>query len=323
MNGPQQLELTQIDPRLSSLRLTNPQDLKRLQESIHSEGRIRDPVLVSTDVEPERWVLVDGFKRLRVAQDMGLTHMWVQTAKLDIAHAKAAILHCNQPREGLCKLEEVWIVRSLCEQGLMQTQVAELLKRDKSWVCRRMKIAEDLEESLQDQVKRGLLSATLACQLSQLQRCNQQPVAQAVRDHQLSSRESAQLVRRLRKIRDPEAVRTVLDDPWHYIAAAENGTKPARDSDPRLSEAGNRLRCSLLSWERASDQLTRALCHACVADARVLAPLVQGAMAAGTQALRELEATHSCCSAQLAPTQGEQADTVLIRQRADERIGSG
>jgi len=322
MSAPRELELSQIDLRLSSLRLNNPRDLQRLQESIHSERRIRNPVLVSTDVEPGRWVLVDGFKRLRVAQDMGLRHIWVQTAQLDVVHAKAAIMQCNQPREGLCKLEEAWIVHSLCEQGLMQTEVAKLLRRDKSWVCRRLKLAEELEESLQSEVRRGLLSATIACELSQLQRCNQQPVAQAISDHQLSSRESAQLVRRLRNARTPQVVREVLDDPRRYIA--ENATKHASDRDPHLSEDGNRLRHILLNWERVCGQLSRALRRASVAEARILAPLVQDAITAGTQALRELEATHSSCSVQLPSARGERAmpsDPAKIP--ADERIGLG
>lgn len=310
MSGPQQMEVAQLDVRLSRLRMTNPRDLLRLQESIHSEGGIRDPVLVSTDVEPGHWVLVDGFKRLRVAKDMGLTHVWVHTAQLDAEHAKAAILQCNQPREGLCTLEEAWIVRALYrEHGMMQTKIAELLKRDKSWVCRRLKLAERLQESLQDDVKRGVLPATLACTLSQLQRCNQQRVAQAVSDHQLSSRESSQLVRKLLDARQPQdqAVREMLEDPWRYIDPAENETKHASDADPRLSEAGNRLRRLLLRWQNICDQLMHKLLRAtdADADARVLAPLVQDAVAAGSQVLRQLAVTHSACSGQ--PPQPEQA----------------
>lgn len=69
--GPQQLEVAQIDQRFSSWRLASPREQRRLEAS---EGRIRDPLMVSTAVEARYWVLVDGFKRLRVAEALGFTH---------------------------------------------------------------------------------------------------------------------------------------------------------------------------------------------------------------------------------------------------------
>jgi ParB-like chromosome segregation protein Spo0J len=309
MRSAQRLEIARIDVRFSKLRLASTQEVSQLHAQIQSEQGIRDPLLVSTGVEPEHWVLVDGFKRLRVAQDMGLTYVWVRTVQLDPAHALAAILQCNQPRKGLCKLEEAWIVRSLHrDQGLPQKQIAELLGRDKSWVCRRLQIAERLQESLQEDVKRGLLPTTVACNLSRLQRDNQQPVAQALIDHQLSSRESSQLVRRILDVRKPQdqAVREALEDPWRYIGAARDAQSQARDSDSRLSVDGNRLRRSLLRWKRASELLTHKLQRASASDTHVLTPLLQDAVAAGMQAVRQLEATQSSCNAQ-PPTQSEQA----------------
>jgi ParB/RepB/Spo0J family partition protein len=302
----QQLELALIDLRLDRWRLTNPRDLQQLQDLIHSEGRIRDPVLVSTAVEAGRWVLVDGFKRLRVAREMGMTHLCVHTAQLDEAHAKAMMLQCNQPREGLSKLEEAWIVRSLCrDHALMQMKVAELLKRDKSWVCRRLKLARDLDTSLQEDVKRGTLPATTACALSQLQRDNQQLVARAVIDHDLSSRECTRLVQKLRDTHDQQAAREVLADPRRYIDTDASGTERTGGSDPRLSKEGNRLRSSLLSWQRVCSRLTDELRRLSAADARVLEPLMQDAVTAGARVVRQLETTHGSCSVHLPSTQGK------------------
>jgi ParB-like chromosome segregation protein Spo0J len=309
MYGPPQLmELTKIDVRFSSLRRANPEDLRRLQESIHRDGGIRDPLLVSTDVDPEHWVLVDGFKRLHVAVKMGSTHLWALTAQMDAAHAKAAILHCNQPRKGLCTLEEAWLVRSLCEQGLAQKDVARLLKRDRPWVSRRMKIATNLEPSLQDEVRQGVLSTAVACNLSRLQRDNQRDVAQAIRDCEFSSHEVSQLVRELRRTpnREKQAVREMLRDPWSYIGAAGRKASQAGDTDPRLSEAGNRLYRILRRYTNVSDQLAHTLARADPSDVRILATLVQHAVISGSQALEELEAADRSYSPPQ-PTQGEPA----------------
>jgi ParB-like chromosome segregation protein Spo0J len=303
MSATKQLGLEQIDLRFSSLRLSNPLDLQRLQASITSEG-IRDPVLVSTGVEPGYSVLVDGFKRVHVAKKLELSHVWAQEVQLDVTHAKTAILQYNQPRLGLCKLEEAWIVRSLCDQGLTQTEVAALLRRDKSWVCRRLRIATKLDKRLQEDVKRGSLSATVACELSQLQRCNDQlGVAQAASEHHLSSREITRLVKKLRNAKQP-AAREILDHPLRYIDAG-NETQNASRSDPDLSEGGNRLRCCLLSWQNACVRLTRALDRACVADVHALALLLHDAQAIAMQTLRQLETIHRAEDAQLTLTQGE------------------
>lgn len=294
MSDPQQLALADIDRRFASLRLAAPEELRRLRASVQREG-IREAVLVSLGVQVDRWVLLDGFKRVRVAQELGLTQVWVQAVQLDAAQAKAAILQCNQARPGLCEIEEAWIVHSLCrEQGLRQAQVGQLLGRDKSWVCRRLKLAEALDATLQDDLRLGLLSATAARELAQLPRGNQLRAAQAVRDHQLTSRQSACLVGQLLQTNDPLAVREVLADPLRFLAT-QTPSANVPQCDPRLSEGGNRLRRLLLSWEGLCGHLTRSMCRYAPAglepaEARLLAPVLQQAIGSGRRAMEQLEA---------------------------------
>lgn len=293
MSEPQRLALPEIDRRYAPLRLAAPEQLRRLRGSVQREG-VRHPVLVSCAVEAGRWVLLDGFKRVRVAEELGLKELWAQVVRLQVSQAKAAILNCNQARPGLCEIEEAWIVRSLIrEQGLRQGQVGELLGRDKSWVCRRLRLAEALEPALQDDLRLGLLSATAARELARLPRGNQPRAAEAVRDHQLTSRQSAQLVERLLETADPLAVREVLADPLRYLDTATGERMPRRD--PRLSEGGNRLRRLLVSFDGLSDQLTRGLSRYAPAglrreEARVLAPVLEQAMGSGRRASEQLQA---------------------------------
>ena len=292
MSEPQPLALPEIDRRYAPLRLAAPEQLRRLKGSVQRDG-IRHPVVVSCAVEAQRWVLIDGFKRIRVAEEVGLKELWAQVVKLDAAQAKAAILRCNQARPGLCEIEEAWIVRSLIrEQGLRQAQVGVLLGREKSWVCRRLRLAEALDPALQDDLRLGLLSATVARELSRLPRGNQLRSAEAVRDHQLTSRQSAQLVERLLETSDPLAAREVLTDPLRYLAAE---AMSVRERDPRLSEGGNRLRGLLVSFDGLSDQLTRSLCRYAPAglkavEARVLSPVLEQAIGSGRRASEQLEA---------------------------------
>src|SRR5260370_9488556 len=145
MSDPERRAVGDRGRRFAALRLPAPQELRRLRASVEREG-IREPVLVSGAVEADCWVLLDGFKRLRVAEELKLTQLWAQALALDAAQAQAAILHCNQARPGLSEIEEAWIGRSLCrEQGLRQAQRAGLSGGDKAWVCRRLKLAEALD----------------------------------------------------------------------------------------------------------------------------------------------------------------------------------
>ena len=78
------------------------------------------------------------------------------------------------------QLEEAWLVRSLYrDDALTQPQIAVLLGRHKSFVCRRLTLAEGLSYWITASVWLGLLLATAAVELGRLQRCNQDAVAQA------------------------------------------------------------------------------------------------------------------------------------------------
>jgi len=296
MSGePQRVALTDIDRRFASLRLSAPVELRRLRASVEREG-IRHPVLVSSAVQAAHWVLLDGFKRVRVAEELGLASVWARTVAFDAAQSKAAIVHCNQAQPGLSDVEEAWIVRSLCrEHRLTQVVVGRLLGRDKSWVCRRLRLAEGLDEALQDDVRLGLLSSSAARELARLPRGNQLRAAQAVHEHQLTSRQVAELVQRLQGSADPGVRRDVLGDPLRYLGAERPAAAKGVEGDPRLGEGGNRLRRALLSFDGLSSQLCGALSRHAPAglvaeQARVLGPLVHRALDSARRVSEQLQA---------------------------------
>jgi ParB-like chromosome segregation protein Spo0J len=288
-----ELAVADLDVRFSALRLAAPTEMSRLRASVVRDG-IRNPVLATTAVEKGRVVIVDGLKRVRVARELGIETVWVRQEALEEAAAKAAILLCNAPHRGLCDIEEAWVVRSLYrEHRLKQRAIGQLLGRDKSWVCRRLGLAERLEEVLQDDVRLGLLSAATARELSRLPRGNQIGAARAVQEHGLTSRQSAALVRRLLSSEDPMARREVLEEPLRYVSTAK-GEEPARTADARLSPGGNEVRRSLLLWEGAGWRLLRSLrSHAPAGlvgeEVRLLGPVLRQAVDVGVTVVRHLE----------------------------------
>jgi ParB-like chromosome segregation protein Spo0J len=218
----QQIEVNNIDLRFSPLRLPCPQKIKRLRRSVQREG-VRIPLVVSIGIEKERPVLIDGFKRLQILNEISSTSFWAISLKLDAAASQAAILQCNLPQQGVTDLEQAWVVRSLCRKHkLKQSEVGELLGHDKSWVCRRLKLAECLEAEIQNDIRLGLLSSTTARELSRLPRGNQMVVADIIRAHKLTSRQVSVLVARLLTVSNPDEKQAILADPLRFCGTNQN-----------------------------------------------------------------------------------------------------
>jgi ParB/RepB/Spo0J family partition protein len=277
----EELGIRELDQRYGSLRLASPQEMGRLRESIERMG-ILSPVVVATAVEPEHLVLVDGFKRVRILRDRGEPSIWAMRSPLDAQAAKVAMVAANAPHKGLCDLEEGWIVRSLCrEHKMLQVDVGKSLRRDKSWVSRRLALVERLEEELQNDIRLGLLSSTVARELSRLPRGNQLRMASTIRAHGLTSKQAHRLVTALLDTDDPQARDELLADPLRYLGAASPVSGPP--TDPRLGPGENDLRRSLLAVDVAGERLVRSVRRNAPAglageEARILAPLVSRAL---------------------------------------------
>ena len=167
----------ELGEALSAVRLCAPHAQQEMQLSLSKLGQLT-PVQayrVGTGLE-----LFDGLKRVRAARELSWPKLRVEVHKaLDSAGAKVRLLRCNAGA-GLSDLEEAWLVRSLYrEDQLTQPQISVLLGRHKSWVCRRLTLAEELSDELTASVRLGLVSATAAVELGRLQRCNQDAAAQS------------------------------------------------------------------------------------------------------------------------------------------------
>lgn len=294
----EEIALEDLDLRFASLRLVSPPEVQRLKASVEREG-FRQPVLVATEVEPGRRVLLDGFKRVRVARELGLTRLQATLLAVDAPLALAAMLRSNSSHRGMTILEEGWIVQKLCrEYGLTQRRVGVVVGRDQSWVCQRLRLTEQLDETLQDDLRLGLLVPVVAREIGRLPRGEQIRAAKVVRSQGLSSRQAARLVQRLIATDDPRVRLDVLADPAAH--AAPGPRQGGATVDPRLDAGGNELRRSLLAWEGAAWRLAQSLMtHAPTGlrspEARVLAPLLGQALAAGRRTLERLEQIAPAC----------------------------
>ncbi len=174
------------------LRLAGEEPLRRMRQSLSRHGQLSAIAAYTTGAGPLE--VIDGFKRVRAARELGWTELRVRAVAGDAVHAKVAMSILNAGH-GLSELEEAWLIRSLYrDDGLSQPAIGRLLGRHKSWVCRRLVLAEGLDDAVQADVRLGLLAAKTACALARLPRGNQRAAADGVVRRGLTSAQTERLV---------------------------------------------------------------------------------------------------------------------------------
>jgi len=230
--------LERIDERLQRYRLQTPRAEEAMRQSLGRYGQL-SPIVVCWHEEVP--VLIDGFKRLRAARKLkGMTSLQARLLPLDEQGAKAAIYNLNRIGQPPQELEEAWIVHALVrEDGLSQVEAAELLGRHKSWVNRRLALLEQLCEGAKEELRLGLLTPSIARQLTRLPRGNQQEALQTTRQSSLTCRELAGVVDLLLASSTRQQRDFVLGDPRR--ALRQSREQPVPLWDPRMSPHGNRI----------------------------------------------------------------------------------
>src|SRR6185437_7853816 len=135
---------------------------------------------------------------------------------------------------------EAWLVQALVrEDGLSQSEVAELLGRHKSWVCRRLALLEKLADDVRQELEVGLLTPSAAREIARLPAGNQSDVAELSRREALNNAELSGVVRLLLGSTTPEQKMFVLAKPRE--ALGHDAAPEQQGWDPRLSAFGNRV----------------------------------------------------------------------------------
>ena len=230
------LPLAALGERYRRYRLVDPSAEEAMARSLQRYGQAAPVTACRNDGQAE---LLDGFKRCAAAARIGWATLSVRLVEIDERSAKAAIYGLNSVGGGTSELEEAWLVQALVrEDGLTQLQAAELLNKNKSWVCRRLALLERLSPEAQAEMRLGLVSVSLARQWTRLPAGNQACVLSAARRDALTTLEVQELINLLRGA-SPEQEHLLLSDPRNALLQAQGVPNPARD--PRLTPAANRL----------------------------------------------------------------------------------
>ncbi len=186
-----QVDLHRLDLRFAEMRLLEPRAVERLATSIERCGQLVACIAVPDG--DERWVLVDGYRRVAALRRLGRDTACIEPWACELAQALLTLLARAQGRP-LAVLEEALLLRELVHgQGLSQHEVARRSGRDVSWVSRRLQLLCGLPDTLLAAVRRGLISPWAATRvLAPLARANAEHAAQllgALEATPLSTRE--------------------------------------------------------------------------------------------------------------------------------------
>lgn len=264
-----------FDERYAELRIVQPRLEQAMVVSMRRFGQV-SPV-VATECEGAV-ALVDGFKRLAAARKLSWETLTVRLMPMSSRAAISAVYGLNRGGRGLVDIEEALVVRKLVrELGMTQPEVGELLDRHKSWVSRRLAMVERLCEEVQNDVRVGLVRATVARELIRLPRGNQPEVAASIHQHGLTTRDAGLLITLFTYAADRKEQRVLLEDPHRALQAHRGPNKPPHDA--RLGTHANQVRRQALRLLEEAAKLDRLTAQSGVAafsegERDVLSPLL-------------------------------------------------
>jgi ParB family transcriptional regulator, chromosome partitioning protein len=234
------LEFHQLDLRYESLRVRRQDRERRLLSSLAEHGQQVPIVVVAMAEDPNRFVVIDGYKRIRVLRKLGRDT--VTAAVWDMPETEALILDRSlRTAEGETALEQGWLLSELYRSLEMSLEdLALRFDRSKSWVSRRLALVCELPESVQQYVRLGKIGAHAAMKyLVPIARTNKlscERLGNEIARHQFSTREVGLIYDAWRK--GPIYVQNnILDSPKLFLRTR----REIEEYDPESVDAGKEL----------------------------------------------------------------------------------
>lgn len=190
------LEFHQLDRRYEALRTTSRERESRVLASLARDGQ-QLPVVVVADTQADRYILVDGYKRVRGLLKLG--EDLVRATCWDLPEPEALLLgRLMRSAESESALEQAWLLRELQERfELSLEDLARRFERSASWVSRRLGLVQDLPDAIQQLVRQGRLAPHAAMKhllpLARANRAGAIALAQAIAPLRPSTRATATL----------------------------------------------------------------------------------------------------------------------------------
>lgn len=230
------LEFHQLDRRWEHLRVRHPARQRQLLASLAALGQQTPIVVVAVAGQADRYVVIDGYKRLAALQQLGRDTL--EAVVWPMSEAEALVLNRSLRFSAHeTALEEGWLLAELEQRyGYGQEELARRFDRSLSWVSRRLALVDLLPEALQQQVREGQLSAHVAMKFLvpvarvSLDDCEQ--MAAAFAQHHCTTRQAGQLYAAWRDA-SPLVRQRLFDQPKLFFK-----TQPATRDEPPAATTG-------------------------------------------------------------------------------------
>lgn len=198
-----QLEFHQLDRRWEHLRVREPHRQRRLMASLADSGQQTPIVVVLSQDDSGRYVVIDGHKRIAALEQLGRDT--VEATVWAMSEAEALLLDRSlrfSQRESA--LEQGWLLSEMEQRfGYSLEQLARRFDRSVSWVSRRLALVELLPEAIQQQVREGKIAAQAAMKylvpVARISVDDCERMAAAFARHRCDTRQAAQLYAAWRK----------------------------------------------------------------------------------------------------------------------------
>jgi ParB family chromosome partitioning protein len=225
-----QLEFHQLDRRWEHLRVRHPARQRRLLASLAEAGQQTPIVVVAAEGQADRYVVIDGYKRIAALEQLGRDT--VEAVVWPLSEAAAVLLDRSlRLSEHETALEVGWLLAELEQRfGYGLDELARRFDRSVSWVSRRLALVEVLPEAIQQQVREGQILAQVALKFlvpvarQNLEDC--QRMAAIFAQHHCDTREAGQLYGAWRQ-GSPAIRKRILDDPELFFKAQRQAQENA------------------------------------------------------------------------------------------------
>jgi ParB/RepB/Spo0J family partition protein len=222
------LEFHQLDRRHEHLRVRQPQRQRQLLASLASSGQQTPIIVVVVADQPDRYLVIDGYKRIAALEQLGRDT--VEAVLWPLSEVQALVLdralRWSQPDSAL---EEGWLLAELEQRfGYGLEELACQFDRSMSWVSRRLALVELLPDSVQQQVRTGEIPAQVAMKYlvpvarGSLEDCQQ--MAAAFARHKFTSRQAGRFYAAWREA-SPRIRQRLLEQPQLFL-------KVQREAEP-------------------------------------------------------------------------------------------
>ena len=192
-----QLEFHQLERRWEHLRLREPHRQRQLMASLAEGGQQTPIIVVATENDSSRYVVIDGYKRIAALEQ--LRRDTVEAIVWEMSEADALLLERSlRFSRQECALEQGWLLSEMAHCfGYSLEELARRFDRSVSWVSRRLALVELLPEAIQQQVREGTIAAQTAMKylvpIARLSVEDCDRMAAAFARHRCDARQAAQL----------------------------------------------------------------------------------------------------------------------------------